>query len=167
MENAVAARFDSQWRFARGLTRDLLLSLEISDLSFSPGASVGSLWKHFRHVGRVQENYVRAMETGKVVFGFDGTSYAGGASKQGLIEYLDRLDLELRERLMTRGNADQLIEWPGERIDSKEHLARLADHEILHHGMFIVCLQLLGRRFPKSWEAGACNLNPAKELHPV
>jgi hypothetical protein len=92
------------------------------------------------------------METGKVTFGFDGTSYTAGASKHGLIEYLDRLDSNLTEKLAALGNANPLIEWPAERIDCNEHLARLADHEILHHGMFIVYLQLLGRSFPKSWE---------------
>jgi hypothetical protein len=37
--------FESQWRLARGLSCDLLRSLEDSDLSFSPGDRVGPLWK--------------------------------------------------------------------------------------------------------------------------
>jgi len=146
-------RFEEQWRFARGLTRDLLLSMEGGDLSFSPGQGIGPLWKQFRHVGRVQENYQRAFATGRIEFGFEGTSYGGDASRHELISYLDRLDAELNERLRTLGPVTRLIEWPGENVDWFEHLSRMVQHEILHHGMFIYCAKLARRTMPKSWEA--------------
>jgi len=152
MQNDLIARFESRWRFARILTRDLLQCLEASDLTFSPGKHVGPVWKQFRHLGRVQENYLDAIETGKIVFGFYGASYAGEASKKQLLEYLARLDGSLTEWLTTL-DVNRKIDWFGDRVDVYEHLARLADHEILHHGMFIVHMRLLGRSFPSSWAA--------------
>jgi DinB superfamily len=146
-------RFEGQWRFARGLTRDLLLSLEEIDLSFSPGEGIGPLWKQFRHVGRVQENYQRALATGRIEFSFEGTSYGGGASRKNLLTYLDRLDAELNESLRALGSDPRLIEWPGENVDWFEHLSRMVHHEILHHGMFIFCAKVQGQPMPKSWQA--------------
>ena len=55
MDDVKSRAFDAPWRLARGLSRDLLLSLKDSDLLFSPGERVGPLWKQFRHLGRVQE----------------------------------------------------------------------------------------------------------------
>ena len=146
-------RFEDQWHFARGLTRDLLLSMEEAELSLSPGQGVGPLWKQFRHVGRVQENYQRALATGRIEFSFEGTSYGGGVSRQALIGYLDRVDAELNEKLRDSGPETRLIEWPGENVDLFEHLSRMVQHEILHHGMFIYCAKLAGKTMPKSWEA--------------
>jgi hypothetical protein len=146
-------RFEEQWHFARGLTRDLLLSMGEADLSFSPGQGIGPLWKQFRHVGRVQENYQRAFASGRIAFGFEGTSYVGGASRQELIAYLDRIDAELTEKLRALGATPRLIEWPEENVDWFEHLSRMVQHEILHHGMFIYCAKLADKAMPKSWEA--------------
>jgi uncharacterized damage-inducible protein DinB len=150
MGNELIDRFESQWTFVRGLTRDLLESLEASDLAFSPGNHLGPFWKHFRHLGRVQENYLCALETGKIVFGFDGASYSGDASKKSLLDYLNHLDARLRQKLTTL-DAAQKIDWFGSPTDTYPHLMRMADHEILHHGMFVVYMRLLGRKFPSSW----------------
>jgi uncharacterized damage-inducible protein DinB len=151
MADDLAARFQARWGFARGLTRDLLQFLDVDELAFSPSDRLGPLWKHFRHLGRVQENYLRSLETGRVGFGFDGTSYiAAGASKQMLRDYLDRVDARLKEQLRAV-DVSRRIEWPDSAVDSHEHLMRMADHEVLHHGMFIVYMRLLGKGFPPSW----------------
>ena|SRR5687768_1013210 len=150
MENEAIDRFEAQWRSTRGLTRDLLESLKPSELAFSPGSHLGPFWKHFRHLGRVQENYLRALGTGRIVFGFDGAGYSGDASKKPLLDYLDRLDVRLKQKLRTH-DAARKIDWFGSSIDAYTHLMRLADHEILHHGMFVVYVRLLAREFPPSW----------------
>jgi uncharacterized damage-inducible protein DinB len=150
MENELIDCFESQWRFARGLTRDLLEALKTSELAFSPGSHLGPFWKHFRHLGGVQENYLCALETGRIVFGFDDASYSGDASKKSLLDYLDRLDVHLRQKLITL-DAARKIDWFGSPTDAYAHLMRLADHEILHQGMFVVYVRLLGRKFPSSW----------------
>ena len=64
MTDDLTTRFQAKWGFARGLTRDLLRFVDASDLAFGP--SKGPLWKHFRHLGRVQENYLRGIETGRI-----------------------------------------------------------------------------------------------------
>jgi hypothetical protein len=92
METKSLDRFRVQWTFARGLTHELLESLEPRELAFSPGDGLGPFWKHFRHIGRVQENYLLAMDTGKVAFGVESATYRGNADRQALLDYLDRLD---------------------------------------------------------------------------
>jgi hypothetical protein len=143
-------KFSRQWEFARGLTRDLLGSLEPADLAFTPSDQLGPLWKHFRHLGRVQESYLRGLRTGSMVFGVEGATYAGGGSKGPLRDYLDRLDANLRETL-PRLDPDAKIHWFGNTLDTYEHLRRMAGHEILHHGMFIAYMRILQRPFPPSW----------------
>jgi uncharacterized damage-inducible protein DinB len=147
------ARFQTQWAFTRGLTMDLLRSLGQSDLDYSPGSHLGPLWKHFRHIGRVQQNYLHAMQTGHASFGVGSANYEGGASREQLLQYLERLDLELAEKLKNPASLKQTIDWFGETVELANHLARMTDHEVLHQGMFVVYMRLLGRTFPGSWSA--------------
>ena len=97
--------------------------------------NLGSFWKHFRHLGRVQENCLEALETGRVVFGFENTTYRGDASRRTLLDYLDRVDQRLKHALTTLTRHDVLI---GTTVDACTHFTRMVDHEILHHGMFVV-----------------------------
>lgn len=152
MNKELIERFESQWKFARGLTMDLLGSLEPDELAFTPGANLGPFWKHFRHLGRVQENYLQAIDTGRVVFGFDNTTYRGDASRQSLIDYLDRVDQRLTHTL-TILDTTRRVNWFGSTVDAYTHFMRMADHENLHHGMFVVYVRLLGRSFPRRWAA--------------
>ena len=150
MADDLTTRFQAKWGFARGLTRDLLRFVDASDLAFRPSNRLGPLWKHFRHLRRVQKNYLRGIETGRVVFGFDGASYTGDASKRALLDYFDRLDARLNEQLRAI-DVNRRIQWPDSTVDVHEHVMRMADHEVLHHGMFIVYMRLLGKGFPRSW----------------
>jgi uncharacterized damage-inducible protein DinB len=143
--------FESHWLYVRGLTMDLLRSLEPADLQFRPGPQVGLMWQQFRHLGRVQENYVHALDAGRVSFGVDGASYAGGCSKQLLLEYLERLNSELDEKLKSSERLPKSIDWFGQDVDVNVHLARMTDHELLHHGMLVVYVRLLKRKFPVTW----------------
>ena len=152
MNNDLLDRFDSQWRLARGLTGDLLKSLEPEELAFTPGPHLGPFWKHFRHLGRVQENYLEAIDSGRVVFGFENTMLLADPSRQQLFDYLDRVDQRLTRTLSTL-DAARRVDWFGEAVDSYTHFMRLADHETLHHGMFVVYMRLLGKSFPSSWAA--------------
>jgi uncharacterized damage-inducible protein DinB len=113
---------------------------------------LGPFWKHFRHLGRVQENYLQAIESGRVAFGFDNTTYKDGASRQPLVDYLDRVDQRLT-RAMTTFDAARRIDWFGNSVDAYTHFTHMANHETLHHGMFVVYMRLLGRSFPPSWAA--------------
>jgi uncharacterized damage-inducible protein DinB len=81
MPDPLMDHFASQWKFVRDLTRDLLESIPQEEMTRSPIASVGPWWKQFRHIGRVQENYLNAIESGAVKFGFEDAAYRGGESK--------------------------------------------------------------------------------------
>jgi len=150
MNDSLVFHFRSQWHFLRGLTRDLLQSMTNDDLLKSPAPTLGPWWKQFRHMGRVQENYLEAVGRGTVKFGVEGASYTGGPSKQALIRYLTQLDQRLNS--MLDGDQQAIsIDWFGEKKSLAQHFLYLADHEVLHHGQWIVYKKLLGGTFPKSW----------------
>lgn len=146
------AHFKEEWQFARGLTLDLLHSLSEEDLSFSPCEAVGPLWKQFRHAGRVQEDYMRALDTGVVEFDVARGSFTGTPTIEDLEAYLADLDCRLFNRLETL-DSSRSISWCGEEVPVYEHLMRLVNHETLHNGQWIVYLRLLAKPFPPSWGA--------------
>ena len=157
---AKLASFQSSWVFDRSLSIEMLSSLTQEELLWTPGKKLGSFWKQFRHMGRVQENYLAAIDTRKVDFSTDGASFGGRSithpeatadlDKQALLDYLQDVDLRLTKRLAA-GPLPETIDWFGEPVGLAEHLFRLSSHETLHHGQWIVYCQILGRPFPKSW----------------
>lgn len=145
--------FRSEWVFARGLTRDLLGALAPDELLWTPGQGIGPLWKHFRHLGRVQQNYLLGLDAGVMAFPIPENRYRAGPDRSGLLTYLDELDVELEHRL---GQLDwsRTVAWPeGDFVTGGQHLLRLVSHETLHHGIWIACCRLLGKRLPASWAA--------------
>jgi len=134
------------------MTNDLLESVTNEDLHKSPDESLGPWWKQFRHMGRVQENYLQAVESGTVQFGFEGASYNGGASKIELQKYLINLDNRLAA-IIKNTDVSLKINWFGENKSLGQHLMYLADHEVLHHGQWIIYRRQLGGVFPPSWSA--------------
>jgi uncharacterized damage-inducible protein DinB len=145
MRDPLIDHFKSQWKFLRGLTNDLLESISQEEMVRSPGTSVGPWWKQFRHVGRVQENYLNAINTGAVKFGFENTTYRGHDSKEELQKYLRTLDDRLNSLLQTEIRQPD-IDWFGKKVTIAKHLLYLADHELLHHGQWILYARLMGRR---------------------
>ena len=144
------SQFLNHWQFDRSLTLDLLASMSIDDLAFSPGPSVGPLWKQFRHIGRVQENFMDALKAGSAKFAPNG-SFDATADGGALMDYFHKLDDELRS-LLSEIDPNKRIDWFGEeQLSVFEHLMRMLSHETLHHGQLIVYCKLLGKPFPKSW----------------
>jgi uncharacterized damage-inducible protein DinB len=148
--NELTSYFLTQWSFLRGLTIDLLLELNEQELTLSPHPTLGPWWKQFRHIGRVQENYISAIRTGQVDFSIQSATYHGGASKTALIAYLRKLDDELLN-LISSKNESFTIDWFGEQKPLCNHLLHLCDHETLHHGQWVTYRSILGGQFPKSW----------------
>lgn len=143
-------RFIEEHKFDRILTLDLLQSLSAEELRWSPGPNVGPFWKQFRHVGRVQENYMRALHTGTVNFDNVG-SFVGTSDCAALIDYLEELDDQLISSL-AHMDESTVIDWFGnEKISAFDHLLRMLGHETLHHGQWIVYCRLMDKQFPKSW----------------
>lgn len=93
------AYFRIEWRLVRGLTRDLLGALRPEELLWAPGPGVGPLWKHFRHVGRVQQNLLQGLDLGVMSFPFPEDGYQGGPSNSELLAYFERLDADLERRI--------------------------------------------------------------------
>ena len=151
MSDLLIDHFISQWKFLRGLTKDLLESISQEEMVHGPNASVGPWWKQFRHVGRVQENYLNAIETGAVKFGFEGVTYGGRESKEELWKYLQGLDDRLYSLLQTEIRQPD-IDWFGKKVSIAKHLLYLADHELVHHGQWILYARLLGKQMPQSWK---------------
>src|SRR5438270_6776378 len=108
------------WTFTRGLTNDLLGALDDEALGYSPGSGLGPSWKQFRHVGRVQENYVEALETRRIVFDVTDT-YRGGPSRDGLAGYLRSVD-ERMEMILGSIDPNAEIDWDGDTIPLDVHL---------------------------------------------
>lgn len=144
--------FIEEWRFTRGLTLDLLSSLNPDELAYSPGQNLGPLWKQFRHLGRIQENYADALDSGTIRFTVDRARGQEARHQAALHDYLCSLDQELFDRV-TGLDFSRTIDWFGQSVGVYEHLMRLASHETLHHGQWVVYLKLLDKNFPPSWSA--------------
>ena len=141
-----------EWQFCRQLTYSLLESLSDDDLSFSPGDGMGQFWMQFRHLGRIQTNFLQGIRTLEMHFDAHGGGYSGRSTSHELADYLHNLDAELILLLRVVDIATS-IRWeaPGDTPQVWEHLSRMISHEYLHHGQWVVYMRLLGRPFPQSW----------------
>jgi hypothetical protein len=140
----------SEWNWARGLSLDLLKALSKDDIHKQPLTITGSWGKQFRHLGRVQENYISAINTGEVVFSTINCTYTGAINQESLIEYLIKLD----QILITALNSEiKTINWFGEAWSIEKHLQAMISHEILHHGQLILYAKISQFALPSSWNA--------------
>ncbi len=144
--------FRSEWQFTRGLTIELLASLSDDELQYTPGQGLGPFWKQFRHTGRVQEDYLCALECGELSFSPERGRYTGGCSRDKLITYLNELDTELQQKIAEPSLPPNII-WFGTPLPINEHLMRLVTHEVLHQGSWIVYMRIMGRNFPPGWDS--------------
>ena len=143
-----------EYKFVRKLSLDLLSRLSPEALPYAPLDGMGAFWRQFRHVGRVQEDYSRAIESGRVEFSTVKSSYSGGPSQQQLCEYLKQCDEIMFEKLSASpANPDLLIDWFGDKVGLTEHMVRLVAHETFHHGQWVIYMQGLGAKMPESWSA--------------
>jgi uncharacterized damage-inducible protein DinB len=152
MQQIEVATIKGEFNWARGLTIDLLQNCTERELSFQLCPEFGPLWKQFRHIGRVHENYLHALQSGKVEFGFQNCTYSGGASGEALLGYFDQLTY--RHKLALEKVPSSLtIDWFGDATTLPIHVCRLIAHETLHHGQLILCWRALNKSFPKSWSS--------------
>jgi len=114
-------------------TLDLLDALTDTELVITPAVALGPFWKQFRHVGRLQECYQDALNTGRIKFDYDHKRYRGSCSREALKNYLQELDRELLQAI-EQVDWNMSIDWDGDNIGVFQHLMRMASHEILHHG---------------------------------
>lgn len=146
------AALDDEWKFARQLTTDLLRSCDAETLAARPLAEISPVWKIFRHIGRVHENYLDGFEQGAIAFNPQNGGFSGAGSKAELSDYFQILN-DRHAGVLSCLDPDRTINWGDEKISSETLLARLISHECLHHGQFITLWRHLGRPFPESWSA--------------
>jgi len=149
-ESALMDALQKDWTFTRQLTVDLLDACSQGDLDFALNSHCGPLWKQFRHMDRVHENYLSALKTGQVNFDPADGSYAGKASAKYLNDYFEKLEKYHITSFAGLGSG-QVVSWFGEDVSPCIHLCRLLAHETLHHGHLILYWRALGHRFPESW----------------
>ncbi|MEM7208601.1 MAG: DinB family protein [Pseudomonadota bacterium] len=134
----------------RELTLDLLISLSKRELEIPSIGNVSPLWKQFRHIVRVQENYTEAIQTGVIVFDPHRGTCASDRSKASLLAYFESAQDSMISAL--KASTEQTrVDWFGEPCSVATHLGRLSNHESLHHGMFILQARERIMTLPPSW----------------
>src|SRR3989344_4956629 len=146
--------FRRSWGFHRGHTTDLLKILSDEELSFKVGDNVGTLGQQFRHLVRVDDQYISAIENRKVENNRKKLDFPIEKSVQKLLEQFETDDERLFSVINQIGDEDIKIDWSywGEKeLTLSEHLEAMVEHEILHHGELIVYFRILNKQFPDRW----------------
>lgn len=153
ISNPWLAQFAKSWQFTRSLTYDFLHALTEENLSYSPQLEFGTLGKQIRHIGDVQECYIRALETGKVDFSKKRMDFTMEKSLKRLEDYLREQDNYLYEAL-AKFDKDPIkseIAWETCKLSVLEHLFLLPQHEAIHQGQWSLAARQAGIDLPKSW----------------
>jgi len=153
ISNPWLAQFAKTWQFTRSLTFDFLHCLTEENLLYSPQLQFGTLGKHLRHIGDVEECYVKALESGKADFSKKRMDASMETSLSRLEEHLKEQDEFLYKTLATF-NKDPLkeqIQWASTKMSVLEHLFLLPQHEAIHQGQWSLAARQAGIDLPKSW----------------
>jgi len=147
------AQFAKTWQFTRSLSYDFIHVLKEEDLLYSPQLQFGTLGKHLRHVGDVQEIYVRALETGQVDFSKKRMDHTMESSLKRLEEHLREQDNYLYATLASfqKDPIKEQIAWPTTKLSVLEHLFLLPQHEAIHQGQWSLAARQAGIDLPKTW----------------
>lgn len=141
----------NEFRYFRTQTLDLLDSLSVDDWQASVDQSIGPVWQQVRHLGRVEENYLKALETHEMKFDLADGSFSGEPTPENLKAYLMSLDETLMQEAKGFDSRTK-IDWMGEAVSIASHVRRLTDHELVHIGSFLVLFKSRGHTFPESWK---------------
>ncbi len=139
-----------EWKEVKGLTYDFINSLTNEQLGLTVGKNMGTLGKQFRHMGDVQFCYNSGIETGKIDFDKYRRDYSLENSKEKLIGFLKEQDEDLIS--FVEKNEDKKIDWGFEKMSLEKHLNFLIQHEIFHHGEWVVYIRSLDLKLPDSWK---------------
>lgn len=158
MSSDLQSKIDN-WKFHRGLALDILKSLNDNQLGLTVGKNMGTIGEQFRHMAKVQIQYMEAIKNKKIGHVEYKIDPGVAKSKEKLLELLEMADkkmLDTLEELPDDQAVDLVIDWKYWGVESmnlSSHLDALLDHENLHNGQLIVYLRTYEIPFPKSWEA--------------
>lgn len=148
----------SRWKFVRSETLELLDALTDEQLSFQPeGPAWQPLYYQFGCVARTQLIYAEAIKVRKMDFAlFSSDKFPGkhdNKTRGSLAELLDQAETAWQQALAQLvGQQDGIVAWPDGDVSVAEHVARLAEHERLHHGQLISYFTLAGFELPKKFK---------------
>ncbi len=153
ISNPWLAQFAKTWQFTRSLTFDFIHCLTEENLLYSPQLQFGTLGKHLRHIGDVQECYVKALESGKADFSKKRMDASMETSLSKLEEHLKEQDEYLYKTLATfsKDPLKEQIQWESTKMSVLEHLFLLPQHEAIHQGQWSLASRQAGIDLPKSW----------------
>lgn len=153
ISNPWLAQFAKSWQFTRSLTYDFLHVLTEENLAYSPQLEFGTIGKHLRHIGDVQECYVRALQTGSVDFSKKRRDLSMETSLKRLEDHLKEQDKFLYDTLSQydKDPIREQIAWPTTKLSVLEHLFLLPQHEAVHQGQWSLAARQAGIDLPTSW----------------
>lgn len=145
------------WKFHRGLALDILKSLNNDQLKLTVGKNMGTLGQQFRHIAKIELEYLNAIKTKKIDPHPGRLEKSISESKEALIKVFDETEKELVKLLNSIDQDPEkfMIDWKHWNIDEMnlvDHIQALADHNNLHNGEIIVYAKTHDIPFPKSWE---------------
>jgi uncharacterized damage-inducible protein DinB len=158
MNKDVASRLENL-KFHRNLALDILKTLTDDHLALTVGKNMGTLGEQFRHMVRVEIQYVEAITTRRIDEAKKKIDSRTAQSKDALLKLWQETSLEMLsviEKLTEQEMSDLTIDWKYwgyDKLNLSDHLQALSDHECLHNGEIIVYLKTHQIPFPKSWES--------------
>jgi uncharacterized damage-inducible protein DinB len=145
------------WKFHRGLALDILKAISEEQLGLTIGENMGSLGQQFRHVLKIEIEYLEAIQNKKVAPVSGKLDKEIANSKERLIALFDENFKKITETLESLESEDPekfMIDWTHWDVPEMnliDHIQALADHTNLHNGEIIVYAKTHNIPFPKSW----------------
>ena len=145
------------WRFHRGLAFDILRSLNDEQLKFTVGENMGTLGMQFRHILKIEIEYLEAIKNKIVAPVQEKLDKDLWESKDKLLLISSDIETRMKELLdsISEDPETYMIDWKHWSMDEMnliDHIQALADHNNLHNGEIIVYAKTHEIPFPKSWE---------------
>jgi uncharacterized damage-inducible protein DinB len=145
------------WKFHRGLALDILKSISDDQLKLTVGKNMGTLGQQFRHIVKIEIEYLEAIKNKKVAPVQEKLDKNLWTSKESLIVVFDDIEKRMTELLnsISEDPESYMIDWTHwsmEEMNLIDHIQALADHNNLHNGEIIVYARTHEIPFPKSWE---------------
>ena len=144
------------WKFHRGLALDILQSLNEDQLRLTVGKNMGTLGMQFRHIAKIELEYLDAIKTKKIDPSSNRLEKSISNSKESLLNVFDETEKELAELLNPIQDPESFMidwtHWDIKEMNLIDHIQALADHNNLHNGEIIVYAKTHDIPFPKSWE---------------